>query len=112
MTGTLLNQSARNMQTVREDRDCYMIMLTTSVVAARCLDADHPQWLAVSSNEGMLTLLDTSTHCGPCSSSASFPVGENSIFEAKWRFDDEMIATGGSDYRVRLWDTSSLVCRL
>lgn len=26
-----------------------------------------------------------------------------SVFELKWRFDDEMIATGGSDYMVRVW---------
>lgn len=30
-----------------------------------------------------------------------------SVFELKWRFDDEMIASGGSDYNVRVWSTET-----
>lgn len=42
--------------------------------------------------------VDTSTENKP-----NWSTCKGSIFEIKWRFDDEMIATGGSDYTVRVW---------
>lgn len=81
--------------------------------SARCLSltSSHAQWLAVGSNEGTVTLIDTaSDECRADRDEVtpSFEVSDWTVFEVKWRYDDEIIATGSSDYRVKLFSTSTL----
>lgn len=80
--------------------------------ASRSLDNYQAQWLAVGDNEGHINLLNTLCH--PMASvdtminnKPKWIASTGSVFELKWRFDDEMIATGGSDYTVRVWSPES-----
>lgn len=72
------------------------------------------QWLAVGDNEGTLSLIDTShpatataTGTDPAILRPSWRATTGSLFSLSWRFDDRFLATSGSDYSVKIWDTSS-----
>jgi denticleless len=77
--------------------------------SARCLTGSRAQWLALGSNEGQLFLLDTSGQTTHFSSenTPSWQAHDGSVFEVQWRSDDQQIASGGSDYKIRVWDSSS-----
>lgn len=77
--------------------------------SSRCLSGQKAQWLAVGSNEGRVYLLNTREGGIPHGdgSTPSWLAHDGSIFEVKWRADDEVIATGGSDYRIRIWNTAT-----
>jgi denticleless len=88
------------------------------LTASRSLNNYQAQWLAVGNNEGRVHLINTLTDpMGSINNGTqdvpSWNACVGSIFELKWRFDDEVIATGGSDYAVRLWSPEtgvSLLC--
>ncbi|PWN26442.1 WD40 repeat-like protein [Jaminaea rosea] len=71
-------------------------------------DQPCPEWLAVGDNEGTLSLIDTSI---PASDTdirrPNWKATTGSLFSVSWRFDDRFIATSGSDYSVKVWDTAS-----
>lgn len=76
------------------------------------MDNYQAQWLAVGDNEGTLHLVNTLPDPMMSYDTASritprWSACQGSIFELKWRFDDEMIASGGSDYSVRIWNPES-----
>ncbi|PWN33396.1 WD40 repeat-like protein [Meira miltonrushii] len=77
--------------------------------SSRSLSGQQAQWLAVGSNEGRVFLLNTleGAMSEDDGSTPSWLAHDGSIFEVKWRPDDEMIATGGSDYQIRVWNTST-----
>ncbi|PWN19114.1 WD40 repeat-like protein [Microstroma glucosiphilum] len=78
------------------------------------------QWLAVGDNEGVLSLLDTSRdqtlstyrsiHDGPAVDRPTWQATIGSLFSVSWRFDDAYLASSGSDYTTKIWDTSTLSC--
>lgn len=67
----------------------------------------------------MLTLLDTSRdqtlstyrsiHDGPADR-PTWQATIGSLFSVSWRFDDACLASSGSDYTTKIWDTSTLSC--
>lgn len=80
------------------------------------------QWLAVGDNEGKLSLVDTARDPTlatfdpkdlydddnyAAGSRPSWQASTGSLFSAAWRFDDRCIATSGSDYQVKVFDTST-----
>lgn len=78
------------------------------MTASRSLNNYQAQWLAVGDNEGRVHLLNTlddpmASVDTKIESKPRWSACHGSVFELKWRFDDEMIATGGSDYVVRVW---------
>lgn len=79
--------------------------------SSRCLSQSQAQWLAVGDNEGKLTLINTLrdiyTFEQQYTASPVWTACVGSVFELAWRHDDEVIATGGSDYMVRTWDTQT-----
>lgn len=77
--------------------------------SSRSLSGQQAQWLAVGNNEGRLFLLNTleGAMVKDDGSTPSWLAHDGSIFEVKWRPDDEMIATGGSDYQIRVWNTAT-----
>ncbi|UZJ54982.1 hypothetical protein CBS101457_004302 [Exobasidium rhododendri] len=84
--------------------------------SSRSLSNYQAQWLAVGDNEGSVHLVNTLDDCmasvdTDTKNKPHWSTCHGSVFELKWRFDDEMIATGSSDYMVKIWspETGSLL---
>ncbi|KAL4399380.1 proteasome-mediated ubiquitin-dependent protein catabolic protein [Malassezia pachydermatis] len=74
---------------------------------------DIPQYLAVGDEEGRVHVLDTqapSTSQDHAILSTSPAIVNGSVFAMAWRPDDRVIALGGSDYTVSLWDLQHEIC--
>ncbi|CAO1638933.1 unnamed protein product [Sympodiomycopsis kandeliae] len=77
------------------------------------------QWLAVGDNEGGLTLVDTARdltqdtyddsdmYDGENKQRPAWEASPGSVFSVAWRFDDRFLATSGSDYQIKIFDTST-----
>lgn len=85
-------------------------------------------FLALGTNDGSIVLRDMSglaaepvgmsssdelaySSAGDEEDSATFrwKACQGSVFDVAWRADDRALATGGSDYTIRTWDTCTLV---
>lgn len=64
--------------------------------------AFRQQYLAVGDDEGCLSLLDTQQPCPTAVAYSSEPLVHGSVFALEWH--DALLAVGGSDCTVRLWD--------
>lgn len=80
--------------------------------------ASTRQWLAVGDNVGKLSLIDTSrdqtldsftgeTDDFGRTAGPSWSATSGSLFSLSWRFDDRYIASSGSDYSCKIWDTAT-----
>lgn len=105
-----LTRSVQSMPSVSFDPILTLNRSSSSytLAASRSLNNYQAQWLAVGDNEGRVHLINTlsdpmATVDTEMQDKPRWEACNGSIFELKWRFDDEVIATGGSDYVVRLW---------
>ncbi|PKI83605.1 hypothetical protein MVES1_002830 [Malassezia vespertilionis] len=74
--------------------------------------ADGIPCVAVGDDEGRVHLLDTSVDPDAIHSAVrhSATLLEASVFALQWRADDCVLAVGGSDYSVSVWDIAHSVC--
>ncbi|WFD31919.1 hypothetical protein MSPP1_002961 [Malassezia sp. CBS 17886] len=102
----------------RLESDCLPFASAAPLVATYMHGAraatDAPQSLAVGDDEGRVHLLDTSVPPHALSHDACVlrtkALVEGSIFALEWRFDDRVLAVGGSDYSVSAWDIERELC--
>ena len=102
------------------DRDAYYMIESGCIehAAASPLSAAYmhasrhgdraAQCLAVGDDEGRVHLLDTLVSPGSLGEEAckwsTRPLLNGSVFEMQWRYDDQVLGIGGSDYSVSAYD--------
>lgn len=98
---------------------CTQPLCSAYAHSARSYSGGRSEWLAVGDNEGYVSLIDTS-HDPSRDNYTSLYAQEThdrahprwratsgSLFALSWRYDDRFIATSGSDYAVKVWDTAT-----